>query len=182
LLLDLAKLFIPAILSSALITFYFQKRLARIGDFKQITSELMKRLYEGTERVYQKAQETNRDVELLRGVLGKDLIKPDELLSLGKDIYQSSQSFFQTLEEHRIYILSIIPFGGSSVFHSSIMAILGYSEWLVEAMEPGNENKDKHRDLIRKLQDALQRWSSGYNSLRAAIQDSQKRILEGKLP
>jgi signal transduction histidine kinase len=181
-LLELVKIFIPAILSSFLITFYFQKRLARIGDFKEITAELMRRLQEGTERVYKLAQKLNQHIELLRDRLATELIERDELLKLKENIYQSGEVFFESLEEHRIYILSIIPFGGSSTLRNAVLAIVGYSESLSDFMPAGEENEEKQRELLLKLQAEIRRWTSSYNSLRTAIQDSQKCILEGKLP
>ncbi len=71
-LLEIFKMAIPALASSSVVAYYYQKRLKRIGSFEAITNTLLQRLIEGASDVHWAADDLRYSVASITKLVAAD--------------------------------------------------------------------------------------------------------------
>jgi hypothetical protein len=178
---EIVKIVLPALLSSILTTFYFQKRLRRLGDFQEATKTLLQRFIEGANEVFQMAQKLDMQVQEVSNELERVPIDIAKLHATVHDLCKHSEVFRTVLSDHRIYITSLLPFGESGGYNAFVRHISGFIS-ILYSPEGLSSTPEEQEEMLSATREAIKGMHKEFLKLRETLDRCHKNILDGKLP
>jgi hypothetical protein len=175
---EVLKIGIPAVVSSGLVAYLFQKRLKRLGSYEKITNTIMERMLLGIEDVFRNVRHIHETIAEIESLVSQEPLNP-ALIKLKHGVLLRQHSAVKaSIHAHRIYITALIPFGGSSKFLGDLNGIGMGAEILAEELNKEDEGKFL---LIKKdLAEIISSWQTNYTQLCEKLQDIKKKILNGQ--
>lgn len=178
-LLEIGKIIIPAVLSSVFVSFYYQKRLKRVGDFQEITKTIMGRLFEGAEQLYSLMKRfADLGSDALRE-LDHNPLRRAELGHIARKMAETEQSLYDAVNANRIYITSIIRIGRSSDFMQLARHI---REGIEGVLRSSDLSEYSRQEEIKRIRGLIKRFPEELATLGRKIDVVRKSVLEGKTP
>jgi hypothetical protein len=175
---DILKVAIPAVLSSTAVTYYFQKRLKRIGSYEAVTQVLLQRMLDGAQAVLAPAQTVDRLALEILDLYKEELPKEERVRPLLTKIESTTAALMNSIYVHRMYITEFVPYGGSTHFNNRTTVITGYMELLLEGKLENEQTSEARSALLL----AAERLRSDVHSVRESVERVRKNILAGKAP
>jgi hypothetical protein len=175
--LEVAKLIVPAAVSSAFVTFYFQKRIKRMGDFQEAAKTLMDKLLKGMDDVYQKAEVLQLNVETVGRQLRSSSLDKNLLVVSSKRISKSWQQLNTAIRVHRVYITPFFEFDKSSEYRIPVEELLASLDAIQDKLGTPEIASD-----IAHASGTIKEIRLGFEDLRRDMDGVRKRILEGEAP
>jgi hypothetical protein len=176
---EVAKSVVPAVLSSSIVAFYFQRRLKRIGSFEKVTEYMLQRMVDGGEDLNRMLDDLCKQGEELYAEMKK--VPPDVAVNrkLVVSFRLAQGKFKEKLDIHRIYITHLVPFGTSDAWEQPAVAMAGIADFILSQYESGQNVSANSFETLDGRISGLRR---NREQLRKRTMLSNKKILEGQLP
>ena len=174
-LIEFIKIIIPAIISSGLVAYFFQKKLKRVGSYEGITKILMERMIQGIEDVFSKIRRINDDVLELEKLISTESVSYERLNSTKDTLKETLFQYKEALDAHRIYITSLIPMGGSSHYYDTYVSLVYLIDLYLEFIKSNDNQKLAY--VRTKLDEQIKIAKELYRQACINITDTKKRII-----
>ena len=178
-LIEIAKIIIPALVSSSLVSYFFQKKLQRLQNYETVTKAMLERMLNGIEDIFGIAQAVQETLLEIKTALEKENTKKGQLERLTDKLSGQANALKEKINMHRIYITPLIPFGTSKHYGGVYLSVVGALQVLNKISindSPESFEKDKQwiLDLIEKASDI-------HTKLQEQIIIIKKKILNGEV-
>jgi hypothetical protein len=179
LLIEIIKVLLPAIISSTLVTYIFQAKLRRLGTYENITNLMMERMLDGINDVFTKNSNLNRAVLELSDILNMENFDTKKFEAAVRELRRYIEEYTTSVQAHRFYITSLIPFGGSSRYLDTYIGIIGCSKLYTLDLD---ENGEVAASISKQdLEQTLEKAKKQYIEVCEKINDIKKRIMKGDI-
>ena len=176
-LLEIVKVLLPAIVSSSLVAYFFEKRLRRLGSYEEITNKLMERMLNGIEDAFVRARQVNAVILGIEKLISSEDINPERASQLQAKLGDELMQVLDAIAVHRIYITALIPFGASTDYADTHLALCLALELLAKQLQDGR--LDEASRLAKQIRELIADSKALYEDLCGNVTAIKKKIMDG---
>lgn len=178
---EITKVVLPALVSSGIIAYFFNKRLKRLSSYQAITDELFKRMLQGMEEILKEANSIREALSSLNEAVSMSTTSPHfiEEVRAGQEKFgEAIQNFRRVVDHHRMYITPLMPYGKSHEYYDCFASLNGCIDGIEHAVE--NDDIGRIHEWQSRFKANFERGVELHNKLRIQIDSIIKDINDGR--
>lgn len=175
---EIVKLLLSSAVTAAFLSYIFNRKLEKYKTFSKVNEEYISAVLKGLNFFL-------KDLKIMIEITKKhrDEIKSEEISDETiHELISAIRSYVATVQTHRIYLVPIIPIGGSEENGglSECGLIVNSLQLFRREKEAGALTKEKKDKILRICLEAVDKLEQEYKSLGEKLNEVIKRIHSGK--
>ena len=154
LIIEIVKILVSVLISTGILSIYFQTKLKRIGSYEKATETVVGNTLAGIEEVFAKARVIDKIIEKIEAELSRE--KPSALLLRSHliDLEKKRDEINKSVDEHRMYVTPLLEFGTTDSYFFVIRCVELAVNEAIELVKSRPDIADNNQEFIERKKNA----------------------------